>query len=85
MVERKGKSRGLGRGLSSLMGDINNDPISSSANSENQTLEKLVPVEKIYPNPNNGRKLFGKCTENVTHVKKMFGKCNKCKEHVKNM
>ena len=45
MVERKGKSRGLGRGLSSLMGDINNDPISSSANSENQTLEKLVPVE----------------------------------------
>ena len=43
MVERKGKSRGLGRGLSSLMGDINNDPISSSVNSENQTLEKLVP------------------------------------------
>ena len=58
MVERKGKSRGLGRGLSSLMGDINNDPISSSANSENQTLEKLVPVEKIYPNPNQPRKTF---------------------------
>ena len=57
-VERKGKSRGLGRGLSSLMGDINNDPISSSANSENQTLEKLVPVEKIYPNPNQPRKTF---------------------------
>ena len=56
MVERKGKSRGLGRGLSSLMGDINNDPISSSVNSENQTLEKLVPVEKIYPNPNQPRK-----------------------------
>ena len=60
MVERKGKSRGLGRGLSSLMGDINNDPISSSANSENQTLEKLVPVEKIYPNPNQPRKSFKK-------------------------
>lgn len=58
MVERKGKSRGLGRGLSSLMGDINNDPISSSRNSENQTLEKLVPVEKIYPNPNQPRKTF---------------------------
>ena len=58
MVERKGKSRGLGRGLSSLMGDINNDPISSSVNSENQTLEKLVPVEKIYPNPNQPRKTF---------------------------
>ena len=58
MVERKGKSRGLGRGLSSLMGDINNDPISSSVNSENQILEKLVPVEKIYPNPNQPRKTF---------------------------
>ncbi len=58
MVERKGKSRGLGRGLSSLMGDINNDPISSSVNSENQTLEKLIPVEKIYPNPNQPRKTF---------------------------
>ena len=58
MVEKKGKSRGLGRGLSSLMGDINNDPISSSLNSENQTLEKLVPVEKIYPNPNQPRKTF---------------------------
>ncbi len=58
MVERKGKPRGLGRGLSSLMADINNDPISSSINSENQTLEKLVPVEKIYPNPNQPRKTF---------------------------
>ena len=58
MVEKKGKSRGLGRGLSSLMGNINNDPISSSVNSENQTLEKLVPVEKIYPNPNQPRKTF---------------------------
>ena len=50
MVERKGKSRGLGRGLSSLMGDINNDPISSSVNSENQTLEKLVPC-LLYTSP----------------------------------
>ena len=58
MVERKGKSRGLGRGLSSLMGDINSDPISISVKSENQTLEKLVPVEKIYPNPNQPRKTF---------------------------
>ena len=58
MVERKSKSRGLGRGLSSLMGDINNDPIISSVNSENQTLEMLVPVEKIYPNPNQPRKTF---------------------------
>ena len=58
MVERKGKSRGLGRGLSSLMGDLNNQPLTSNENSESQTIEKLVPVEKIYPNPNQPRKSF---------------------------
>ena len=44
MVERKSKSRGLGRGLSSLMGDLNNEPLTSNENSESQTIEKLVPV-----------------------------------------
>ena len=58
MVEKKGKPRGLGRGLSSLMGDFNNEPVSSNVNSEIQALEKLVPVEKIYPNPNQPRKSF---------------------------
>ena len=58
MVERKSKSRGLGRGLSSLMGDLNNEPLNSNENSESQTIEKLVPVEKIYPNPNQPRKSF---------------------------
>ena len=58
MVDKKGKPRGLGRGLSSLMGDITKEPITSGVNSENQTDEKLVPVEKIYPNPNQPRKSF---------------------------
>ena len=58
MVERKSKSRGLGRGLSSLMGDLNNESLTSNKNSESQTIEKLVPVEKIYPNPNQPRKSF---------------------------
>ena len=58
MVERKSKSRGLGRGLSSLMGDLNSEPLTSNENSESQTIEKLVPVEKIYPNPNQPRKSF---------------------------
>ena len=58
MVERKSKSRGLGRGLSSLMCDLNNEPLTSNENSESQTIEKLVPVEKIYPNPNQPRKSF---------------------------
>ena len=58
MVERKSKSRGLGRGLSSLMGDFKNEPLTSNENSESQIVEKLVPVEKIYPNPNQPRKSF---------------------------
>ena len=58
MVERKSKSRGLGRGLSSLMGDLKNESLIINENSENQTIEKLVPVEKIYPNPNQPRKSF---------------------------
>ena len=58
MIERKSKSRGLGRGLSSLMGDLNNQPLTSNENSESQTIEKLVPVEKIYPTPNQPRKSF---------------------------
>ena len=58
MVDKKGKPRGLGRGLSSLMGDITKEPIKIGVNSENQTDEKLVPVEKIYPNPNQPRKSF---------------------------
>ena len=58
MVVRKSKSRGLGRGLSSLMGDLKNEPLTSNENSESQIVEKLVPVEKIYPNPNQPRKSF---------------------------
>ena len=58
MVERKSKSRGLGRGLSSLMGDLKNESLTSNENSESQIVEKLVPVEKIYPNPNQPRKSF---------------------------
>ena len=58
MVERKSKSRGLGRGLSSLMGDLKDESLIINENSESQTIEKLVPVEKIYPNPNQPRKSF---------------------------
>jgi ParB family chromosome partitioning protein len=40
------------------MGDLNNEPLTSNDISESQTLEKLVPVEKIYPNPKQPRKSF---------------------------
>ena len=57
-AEKGGLNRSLFERLSSLMGDFNNEPVSSSVNSENQAFEKLVPVEKIYPNPNQPRKSF---------------------------
>ena len=40
------------------MGALNNEPLTSNENSESHTIEKLVPVEKIYPNPNQPRKSF---------------------------
>ena len=58
MAEKNSKSRGLGRGLSALMGDMNPDPIASTESLQNISNERLVPVEKIYPNPNQPRKMF---------------------------
>lgn len=58
MVERNSKSRGLGRGLSALMSDVSTGSIENIESSQNPSNEKLVPVEKIYPNPNQPRKSF---------------------------
>ena len=58
MVERNSKSRGLGRGLSALMSDVSTNFKENIESSQNPSNEKLVPVEKIYPNPNQPRKLF---------------------------
>ena len=52
MAEKNSKSRGLGRGLSALMGDMSTNPIESTESAQNISNERLVPVEKIYPNPN---------------------------------
>jgi ParB family chromosome partitioning protein len=40
------------------MGDMNPDPIASTESLQNISNERLVPVEKIYPNPNQPRKMF---------------------------
>ena len=40
------------------MGDMNSDPIASTESLQNISNERLVPVEKIYPNPNQPRKMF---------------------------
>ena len=58
MVERNSKSRGLGRGLSALMSDVSTNSKENIESSQNPSNEKLVPVEKIYPNPNQPRKSF---------------------------
>ena len=58
MAEKNSKSRGLGRGLSALIGDMSTNPIESTESAQNISNERLVPVEKIYPNPNQPRKTF---------------------------
>jgi ParB family chromosome partitioning protein len=57
MMEKKQERRGLGRGLSALMADIN-----ASAEKEDQRqgrrVELLVAVENLFPNPNQPRRDF---------------------------
>lgn len=55
-MEKKNKQRGLGRGLSALMADIEETP-----NTENTTPkgeEKRIPIEQIIPNPDQPRRIF---------------------------
>jgi ParB family chromosome partitioning protein len=50
------KNRGLGRGLSALMADVGPEPTSSSNSSARPDL--IVPVEKVFPNPDQPRRSF---------------------------
>jgi ParB family chromosome partitioning protein len=54
--DKKLERRGLGRGLSALMADINVDVESPAAP---RRADMLVPVEKLIPNPNQPRRDFG--------------------------
>ncbi len=55
MMERKAERRGLGRGLSALMADINVDtPVENGS----RRSETSLPIEKIIPNPNQPRRDF---------------------------
>ena len=56
MSKSKTPARGLGRGLSALMSDVtpqadNQQPIQNSA-------ERLIAIEQIYPNPDQPRRTF---------------------------
>ena len=60
MVDKKGKVRGLGRGLSALMSDVG-----STSTEQGQPADTLplksdmnVPIEKIFPNPDKPRRSF---------------------------
>lgn len=56
-MEKKSERRGLGRGLSALMADVN--VIQSNPSQENQRrTDLLIPIEQIFPNPNQPRRDF---------------------------
>lgn len=54
-MDRRSEKRGLGRGLSALMADVNLD-VSGGVAPRRPDL--LVPVEKVFPNPNQPRRDF---------------------------
>lgn len=56
MSKPKSPSRGLGRGLSSLMSDVN--PAPAEDQSAPNTSQRAVPVDQVYPNPDQPRRTF---------------------------
>ena len=57
MSNKKGKPRGLGRGLSALMADVNLEPTASTEKST-RNVEVFVPIEKVVANPEQPRRQF---------------------------
>ncbi|CUH64978.1 Chromosome-partitioning protein ParB [Thalassovita gelatinovora] len=52
------KSRGLGRGLSALMADVNRNPTPTEAGESIHRADMMVPIEKVKPNPDQPRRSF---------------------------
>lgn len=59
MVEKKLEKRGLGRGLSALMGDFTTESEAADRDSLARG-DHFVPIENIYPNPDQPRRTFDK-------------------------
>jgi ParB family chromosome partitioning protein len=55
-MEKKAKPRGLGRGLSALMADVNPEPKPRSG--DRSSADILIPIEKLFANPNQPRRTF---------------------------
>ena len=56
MSEKKSKTRGLGRGLSTLMADVKVEALMPKA--EQNRVDLSLPIEKIQPNPDQPRRMF---------------------------
>ena len=56
MSEKNLKKRGLGRGLSALMADVEVGALSLKA--EQNKIDLSLPIEKIKPNPDQPRRMF---------------------------
>ena len=57
MAEKKGRARGLGRGLSALMADVTEEKVQEQTG-EPRRADMTVPIEKIVPNPDQPRRDF---------------------------
>lgn len=57
MVDKKPKSRGLGRGLSALMADVTAEPVTGTTSGPRRP-DLVVPIERLVPNPNQPRRRF---------------------------
>ena len=57
-MEKK-KSRGLGRGLSALMADVNEQPAATTTSGASvRRPDMMVPIENVVPNPDQPRRTF---------------------------
>ena len=56
MTDKKSNHRGLGRGLTALMADVNADFGSQVGRAKRSDV--TVAIEKIRPNPNQPRRVF---------------------------
>ncbi|MGV6840325.1 MAG: ParB/RepB/Spo0J family partition protein [Planktomarina sp.] len=58
MAQSPNKSRGLGRGLSALMSDMEAEQRPVTPGATSPAAENYVPIEKIQPNPDQPRRIF---------------------------
>jgi ParB family chromosome partitioning protein len=56
MADRKTRQRGLGRGLSALMADVNESH--AEGPDDEPPADRMLPIEKIAPNPDQPRRVF---------------------------